>query len=109
MSSWLTTMPRAERADTTPSSAGTAMTVAPDSTRPRVTRSDDELIAAPRHVDLAGFLERPDDPHDSCLRLFDGLQLHGAEQLDLFGQVRGCTLGHVLHNLVAHLRVDTLE
>src|SRR4051812_6772777 len=110
-SSGLTTMARAARDATAPRSAVTAVptTCWPVSTRPRVRRSDDELIVASRHVDLAGLFERADHTHDARLRLFDGLQLDRAEQLDFLGEVGRRALGHVLHDLVAHLLVDTLE
>src|SRR3712207_8281328 len=73
-SAWLTTMPRAGRDDTVPRSAGATFTCTPWMTRPRASRvSDDKLITASRHVDLAGFLERANHADDAGLRLFDGL------------------------------------
>ena len=61
-----TTSVRARRAPTpVPRSAGGAITVDVRAARaPRVRSSDDELIAASRHVDLAGLFERADDAHD---------------------------------------------
>src|SRR5437899_2178338 len=89
-SSGLTTSPRAERAETVPRSAVTTPMPVPASpsrrTRPRRRFSDDQFIAASRHVDLPGLLERADDAHDAVLRLFDGLELDRTEQLDLLGE-----------------------
>src|SRR6478752_10498408 len=111
MSSGCTTMPRAERAETVPRSArvtrvSVRSTSQSRSTRPRMRFSDDQFIAASRHVDLAGLFERPDDAHDAVLRFLDGLELDRSEQLDLLGQVGGRALGHVLHDLVPDLLVD---
>src|SRR5690349_23459806 len=102
-------MPRAGRAVTVPRSALRTVTSPAWSTRPRERLSDDQFIATPRHVELTGLFERADDTHDAGLRLFHGLELDRAEQLDLLGEVRGRALRHVLHDLVAHLLVDTLE
>src|SRR5256885_6046172 len=94
ISSVLTTIPRAERAETVPRSAATAPTCTSCSTRPRESRgSDDELIVTPCHVDLARFLQRADHADHAGLGLFDSLQLGGTEQLDLFREVRGGALG----------------
>src|SRR5882762_4981724 len=114
MSSGLTTIPRAERADTVPRSArvtrvSVRSTSQSRSTRPRIRFSDDQFIAASRHVDLAGLLERADDAHDAVLRLFDRLELDRSEELDLLGEVGGRALGHVLHDLVAHLLIHALQ
>src|SRR5882762_1369210 len=108
MSSGLTTIPRAERADTVPRSArwtgvATRSTSQSRRTRPRMRFSDDQFIAASRHVDLTRLLERADDAHDAVLRFLDRLELDRSEELDLLCEVRGGALGHVLHDLVAHL------
>src|SRR5690242_9120824 len=99
-----TTSARAGRAEMRLRSAAVARTSAPCNTRLRERgTSDDKLITAPRHVDLARFLEHAYRTYDSGLRLFDRLQLDRSEQLNLLGEVGRRAFGHVLHDLVAHL------
>src|SRR3954452_6604016 len=114
INSGLTTMPRAERAETVHRSAGgPRRSLGPASqsrnTRPRMRFSDDQFIPASCHVDLARVLEHSNDADDAVLRFLDGPELDRSEQLDLLGEVRRRAFRQVLHDLVAHLRIDTLE
>src|SRR5262249_44856234 len=93
ISSGLTTIVRAARDATVAMSAGAAVTVAPETTRPRRSWSDDEFITASRHVDLARLFEYANRTHDCGLRFFDRLQLDWSKQLDFFGEVGRRALG----------------
>src|SRR3954452_6851789 len=70
---------------------------------PRITRARglvDELIGPPRKHDLAGLFECTDDLDDLVASLFHIGEKHRSEQVDLLGQVAGCPLGEVAHDLL---------
>src|SRR3954469_6496876 len=94
---------------------GTIRTCRPVVAELRITRlrrswsSLNELIGPSREHDLVRLLEGADDLDDVVPRLFDILETHRSEQVDLLGQVAGGPLRQVAHDLVLDLGRGALE